>query len=413
MTKVKEGLGKLNVLIILVVSLNILVAGCSQLIKKEAPEFPPVKNESISKINPVDISIAHRVPPCNALGGEVCNLDYICLNGDFITAKENRCCSGKCIESDVNLLECSEEVIIIKETKEEEFLSPPNSRLNPNSDYWWLNPSTTLKKFYENYSDDYDFLVTFPMVDIGTHSSTPININVSGIGMDLSISPYRILKALTFIDLYPTYEVVKNAKSPSLDELIPFFLKKVIIHEIGHYWCCNVKGIDDKIQGHWINNLDLFNGDASYFDPMGYYYWIVKDGEEQCVGQNEEVRFSNLTLYLMGLIPSTDVDPIYVHNFEEKLDNTHYNLWGPACDEEHNFTKTRKVTINDIIAVNSEREPDYSESQKRFQIGFVVLVPYNQEIDYNFVNYISKYKMDFPRVWNEVTNWKSEMFFCK
>ena len=91
---------------------------------------------------------------------------------------------------------------------------------------------------------------------------------------------------------------------------------------------------------------------------MGYVHWIIENDEEQCVNNAyADAKFSNLTLYLMGLIPASDVAVTKVHDFEEIPGDYYYNLYGPHCSDDPNFTGTREVSIQDIIEVNGERIP--------------------------------------------------------
>ncbi|MDD4251264.1 MAG: hypothetical protein PHX27_03675, partial [Candidatus ainarchaeum sp.] len=100
-----------------------------------------------------------------------------------------------------------------------------------------------------------------------------------------------------------------------------------------------------------------------------------------------------------------------LHKFE-KTDNEFYNLWGPSCSSNPKFLETKVITIEDIIRINGERIPSYDSSKKDFNVGIVVLVPHGSEIDYDFVNYVNKYKQAIPEGWQIATNNKSTMTVC-
>jgi len=81
-----------------------------------------------------------------------------------------------------------------------------------------------------------------------------------------------------------------------------------------------------------------------------------RDGSPACTGWNE---FSDFDLYLMGLLPASQVSPGVV-------------LEGTPCG---NCTTTAgsAITVQDIIATHGPRLPDPSTSQKAFRVGTVVI----------------------------------------
>ena len=66
-------------------------------------------------------------------------------------------------------------LMILKEDYPNQFLSSPNSSLNPDSSYWWVNRQEVLKEFYKNYEDSYDFLILFPTVRQRGHDNFVVN----------------------------------------------------------------------------------------------------------------------------------------------------------------------------------------------------------------------------------------------
>lgn len=296
-------------------------------------------------------------------------------------------------------------MIIFRERNPGEILLPP---VKTKTKWWDIDSFKFLEQFYQIYKDSYDFIALFPTKKLRTNSSFTINLNVAGIGAEsIEINPNtKRLKSLIELNFYPIWDL----DHPT--DIHDTLLKRVLIHEIGHYWSIyDLKGLGISLPGHWTNNLDLFNGDSRYVDIMGYHQWIRDDLREICVDADDKTvkhRFSDLTLYLMGLIPKEQVKPIYVHDFKERPGDFYYNTWGPRCeDDEYEFLRTRTVTIYDIIKANGKRNPSYEESQKDFRVAFVILTEHGADAPPEFIDYINKYKEALPGAWNQVTAGKS------
>ncbi len=147
---------------------------------------------------------------------------------------------------------------------------------------------------------------------------------------------------------------------------------------------------------------------------MGYYQWIVNGSQETCVdGNSPNVTrtFSNLTLYLMGLIPPDQVSPIYLHEFNPKPGDAYFNTWGPNCSQPNLFTGTKAITIQDIINANGVRLPSYADSQKNFSVAFVILDDYNTDAPQSFIDYVNEYERDLPEAWRKATDGNSSITF--
>ena len=83
----------------------------------------------------------------------------------------------------------------------------------------------------------------------------------------------------------------------------------------------------------------------------------------------EVERYSPLELYLMGLIPPDEVPPMHI------LTNPDFSRAGHITS-----ASVRTITIQDVIAAEGGvRSPDVAESQKAFNLAYVVIQdqPYN------------------------------------
>ncbi len=239
-----------------------------------------------------------------------------------------------------------------------------------------------------------------------SHWCMPMNRNIDGIGGDYPTFPDApYLKALIGFDLFPVWTFL-----PAPDSI---WLNRVLIHEIGHYWLSYVRLSQHIEMGHWWNNLDLFNGDNRYIDPMAYYHWIINNGQEVCVNGTAASKFSDLSLYLMGLLSPDQVSPIYEHEFEFKPGKDFYNLWGPTCGDVRHFIETKTITIQDIINLNGVRNPSYEQSKKDFRIAFVIVAGKGETVPKGFVDHVKIYMDALPDGWYQLTSGKSTMGYAE
>lgn len=77
--------------------------------------------------------------------------------------------------------------------------------------------------------------------------------------------------------------------------------------------------------------------------------------------------YSHLDLYLMGLMPASEVPDFFLLR----------NLVaaGKDANDKPIFRADKvKVTIQDVIAANGPRMPDYEHSRKQFNTGIVAIV---------------------------------------
>ncbi|MFH1175507.1 MAG: hypothetical protein V1698_02180, partial [bacterium] len=295
------------------------------------------------------------------------------------------------------------ETIVFREKNPGEILISPTASY----EWWSINVEKFKEQFYQNYGDFYDFILLFPTKSLQAHYSITVNYDVKGLGVGYKPdSNLKQLKSITELDFYTIWSAF--SESTIRQELL-----RTIAHEMGHHWCCYIGGFGINLPLHWTYNIDLFNGNPAYLDIMGYFQWIRKDSQEICVENIPSItkRFSDLTLYLMGLLPKEQVRPIYVHDFEKKPGDSYFNTWGPSCDSSYKFLGTRTVTIDDIIKANGSRIPSYENSQKDFRVAFVILSEKNEDVPQGFIDYVKLYKQALPAAWEEATDGKSHITY--
>ncbi|MEO1084937.1 MAG: prenyltransferase/squalene oxidase repeat-containing protein, partial [Acidobacteriota bacterium] len=167
-------------------------------------------------------------------------------------------------------------------------------------------------------------------------------------------------------------------------------------HELGHRWLVRPQvdwgdGPSDALIGqdgaHWSYLLDT---DASYLYGGDW----VSNGDGTYTSVAERQRFSELGLYLMGLISPDQVEPFTL-------------LENPAIDPTQVFTlgdtieaTPRTLTVDDVIAAEGARSPSWRDSQKVFSVAVVYLVDPT----------ISVTQRDFDLIDEIRTFWRQSLF---
>lgn len=139
-----------------------------------------------------------------------------------------------------------------------------------------------------------------------------------------------------------------------------------INHEIGHRWAAylNQAALNLSLPTgfHWgpSNHVGQMGNGPYLLEEAGGYRVTNADDSENFIAN----PFSNLELYLMGLVRPDEVHP-YRFVTDPSVD-VQFDAVLPA-------SSTRAVTIDDIIAVYGEREPAMAASQNAFTAAYVVV----------------------------------------
>jgi hypothetical protein len=271
-----------------------------------------------------------------------------------------------------------------------------------------INNAGLANRLQEVYGDigEVDFLIVLPTKPLITSMSSVTNRDISGIGVcnNCTFAPMPQLKNIASMAVHEPWQI---ATADGFDPAVYFngFMSS-IMHELGHYWLMSIENFGNGYPGHYQNTLDLFYGDSTFADPMAVAHWIVNGSSEICVKQGREGttdRFSDLSLYLMGLIPPKEVAPVTQHIFRPMNVDPGYNNAGPICGQPYEFTGQRVVSIEDIIALHGARSPSHLQSQKDFRAMFIVLHPADEAPSKGFVKYASALADSLPAAWASAT----------
>lgn len=215
---------------------------------------------------------------------------------------------------------------------------------------------SAVQQFYTYFADDFDFvqviftLPTYP----GNRSHMPIRNDVSGIGMDLynNAPQYGSAGRLLGINSFPIDTFFDAGEA-------------AFSHETGHQWINYVHHPKLMPGPHWpmssmatgVMGLNIPGGGVGgefnvVIEPLGNGSYRVR----AVAGRTKE--YSDFDLYLMGLLPASQVSPGVV-------------LEGALCTEC--TLAGSAITVQDIIAMHGQRLPDASTSRRSFRVGTVVV----------------------------------------
>ena len=222
-------------------------------------------------------------------------------------------------------------------------------RGEPGVDVWRAG-----RRFYEYFRDDYDFLVVRSALRLanGLHgSNTRVKNDIHGIGLEIfdntaefgSAGRLRGVTVINFKHIGP------------------------LVHEVAHNWANYLERFEsEKYGAHWgfTNVQGVLGGHATRFEELRTDRYAVSDGALSSFWGG---RYSPLELYLMGLLPASEVPPHYV------LGNSRILEVDDAANAIIVSGSLEQVTIEEIIAEEGPRIPGSEESQKSFRMGTIVV----------------------------------------
>ena len=220
-----------------------------------------------------------------------------------------------------------------------------------------------VRTFYGKYDDAFDFLIfvsNLPDVRLN-EALTYYGVNslfrndVEGIGLSLGafrhIESVERLKSVVHLSFYDGLE-----RGPAL-------------HEIMHTWANYA--VPTTVSGHW--GFSSANGQLGGFDLANLVehspgkYSAGRFGTLANGGNS--VPYSPIELYLAGFIPASEVPDLWV---------AHDGAWTDETDASGNqiFTASdiETYSIEQIVADNGVRDPDFRASQKHFRAALILLV---------------------------------------
>jgi uncharacterized protein (TIGR03437 family) len=265
---------------------------------------------------------------------------------------------------------------------------------------------TASQKVYASQDDAFDYLAFFNNSGIAANSGViafeiTVRARRQGIGDSLLDSGREYgsanrLQAVLNLGPLTQYPEDPNAPMPSRASTGDTGLT-LVAHEAGHLFLAfasNREGSNRPLLGrqtaHWAFT---FNSEASLLEGNR-----IEDAGEAATPRFRTVAtvegFSPLDQYLMGLRPPAEVPPtFYVQN--SGLSPT---LTAPRVGATFNGTR-RNIGVEELIAAEGRRIPDHTVEQRRYRIGFVLIVPAGSTPTAQELAKVDLYRREIEAAW--------------
>ncbi len=217
------------------------------------------------------------------------------------------------------------------------------------------------QKLYSYFADAFDFIAVIPASDLFEPTSFAIRV------------PYCIMVKNNVQHIgVPIFDESANYGSAGRLKAVIYHSwgkADVLDHEQGHMWGMRAgfsKGLvdgvagADKRYGHWMENADVDGKMSGYVN--GKRLVFNGDGTWRLREQSATSElFSPLELYIMGLIPASEVPPIHL------LTNPNYSDPNQVTCDSY-----QTITIDHIMAAEGgPRIPAYPNAQRAFNAAFI------------------------------------------
>jgi hypothetical protein len=217
---------------------------------------------------------------------------------------------------------------------------------------------TITKKFYNHFEDCYDFvnvIYEFPHIQNRYHFA--IRNDVQGIGAKIinNTALYGSAGRLLGCTVFPIPAMFDGAS-------------RSYQHELGHQWLCflNVAPLDSGIPHYPLSDLAscIMGWSQKNGQGLSFNFDLKPVGNDfELVANNGPKGYSDMSLYVMGMIPASQVKDHFVFKDQSKMPAP-----GPVP-----ASALTKVTINNVTQALGARVPDSTKSQKRFRVATIIV----------------------------------------
>lgn len=220
-------------------------------------------------------------------------------------------------------------------------------------------PAVT-REFYRHFGDEYDFInliYEVPYFQNRDHFAVRNEVQGIGLGRIDNGASYGSARRLLGISRFPIPTFFDGAEAGYQ-------------HELGHQWINFLRGtpLEAGIP-HWPLS-DVANDIMGLSIPGSnvggqFPYDLIPDGNDYRVvaRANQPLVFSDLSLYLMGLLPPEKVQKHVVFNNQNQTPVAGQKLLGPVT----------MVDANDLARLLGPRVPDASQSPKSFKVATILV----------------------------------------
>ncbi|MCW5977617.1 MAG: hypothetical protein KIT09_06050 [Bryobacteraceae bacterium] len=277
---------------------------------------------------------------------------------------------------------------------------------------------TVAQRFFATHEDAYDFLIVYSALPWpGGYYQNPsggtvvLRDSTAGIGrppIDEGLtwaSGKRLRSVINMGDLYLLFQFGEDNPPAPPDGIIPLLSSQeatpmsTLAHQVGHLFGAFVS-VERPELVRRFPMLDLSHTHWSYYLNNGGSflggYAFVRDGADsrgeiyRCLGLNH--RYSELDLYLMGLIP---IEHVPKFSFIEMEYDTSPFLsdYDYGCQSLPGVL--RQIDPRELIDRYGPRAPDHRTSQKQWRAAFIVLIPDQGELPYDRIAQVDTYRLAF------------------
>lgn len=248
--------------------------------------------------------------------------------------------------------------------------------------------------FLAVHPDDSEFIIVYSTFDlvqgVGAFFQSLAN-DVHGIGYAQAAELDAVIPA-EFFDDTPNSKFVgmlhmnnwRNFVQPASTELNDTWISLVFGQELGHAWLAfpyfdQGSGPEDKLlgraQAHW--SFYMHTGGS----PVEGHKWTDNGDGTFTAAKLAQFEFSDLDLYLMGLMPPEEVAPWFIiEDPHDCIDSAADNMECPPpgafqfkADQFRISGTRRDITIDDVIAAEGPRIPAYPDAPNAFNLSFLLI----------------------------------------
>ena len=251
-------------------------------------------------------------------------------------------------------------------------------------------------RVYSKFNDDFDFI--FFVLNM-PFDNTIVNDRLGFYGMRIAVNNHVQGLGMDVYDDSHFWGSTGKLKSAMFFPYHDAIVAGPALHEFAHNWaafiCPTYAPDDSRYDGHWgVSNADGQLGGFKYIRVMeencggiagktlyqaSRYPETNPDGSFVYGGfginanGGNGLPYSDIELYLMGMKSAQELRDANFHL--DIYSGNDYNFGGDFSFDNGYFYSTTKIsyTIDDIIALNGERVPDFSASQKQFKVLTVAL----------------------------------------
>ncbi|MDB4971398.1 MAG: hypothetical protein JWN44_7087 [Myxococcales bacterium] len=244
------------------------------------------------------------------------------------------------------------------------------------------NHYSITKRFLTKYADDFDEVIIFTTFeDNGAPGALAYEISIfqdiQNIGDDILDdtalwgSGTKRMHAFVNMMRWSQFESDGMATTDPNNFFYP-----VLGQEFAHRWLSFVKYKDalgrssaamlGRDAAHWASTLET-NGsvlDGNTIVPQTDGTFLVTEYMQ---------RYSDLDLYIMGLIPANKVKPFFRVDGAKLMDGTPVDATQPVSVGAKMTGTRENIIIDQVVAALGARFPDYAAAPKSFRTAFVVL----------------------------------------